>query len=393
MSDELEEEEMVKESNSEHNESLALAIENYESRKAEYQIVKDKEDTKDFYRDEAEYEFGARKVFLGIKKILKTATGIQGIQDRKSAKNIKGACEDLYQSASELTEIRRAALNEKIISFGKYRLEALTNTVGRFLAFLEDMDQKNKTKEYEILDGIGLDTQTIEQMKSIEMSASKALASTAITGALGAAAAMGTPALVTGVVGAIGAASTGTAIAGLSGVAATNATLAWLGGGAIAAGGGGMAAGAAVLSAVTVGATAGVAILAAGLMASTHYSKKLTETKEFQKNTEIAVAEMEKAWAVMQGIGQQTDELANVTSELESRISVQLEYLEPLTIDFDTHDDYYNTIFQKSGLLIKSMGELAKTPLLDDAGNISPESAQIISKTHTILNKELLTHE
>ena len=42
-------------------------------------------------------------------------------------------------------------------------------------------------------------------------------------------------------------ASTGSAIAGLSGAAATNATLAWLGGGAIAAGGGGMAAGAVVL--------------------------------------------------------------------------------------------------------------------------------------------------
>ena len=41
----------------------------------------------------------------------------------------------------------------------------------------------------------------------------------------------------------VGTASTGTAIASLSGAAATNATLAWFGGGAIAAGGGGMAAG------------------------------------------------------------------------------------------------------------------------------------------------------
>lgn len=41
----------------------------------------------------------------------------------------------------------------------------------------------------------------------------------------------------------VGTASTGTAIATLSGAAATNATLAWFGGGAIAAGGGGMAAG------------------------------------------------------------------------------------------------------------------------------------------------------
>jgi hypothetical protein len=55
--------------------------------------------------------------------------------------------------------------------------------------------------------------------------------------------AVGSWALVT----ALGSASTGAAISGLSGVAATNATLAWFGGGALAAGGAGMAGGAAVL--------------------------------------------------------------------------------------------------------------------------------------------------
>lgn len=64
--------------------------------------------------------------------------------------------------------------------------------------------------------------------------------------ALGAAAAAGTYAAV----GAFGTASTGTVISGLSGIAARNATLAWLGGGSLAAGGGGMAAGAASLASI-----------------------------------------------------------------------------------------------------------------------------------------------
>ena len=55
--------------------------------------------------------------------------------------------------------------------------------------------------------------------------------------------AIGSWALVT----TLGSASTGAAISGLSGVAATNATLAWFGGGALAAGGAGMAGGMAVL--------------------------------------------------------------------------------------------------------------------------------------------------
>ena len=45
-----------------------------------------------------------------------------------------------------------------------------------------------------------------------------------------------------------GTAATGTAISTLSGVAATNAALAWLGGGALAVGGGGMAAGSTILA-------------------------------------------------------------------------------------------------------------------------------------------------
>lgn len=61
---------------------------------------------------------------------------------------------------------------------------------------------------------------------------------------------------------ALGTASTGTAISTLSGAAATNATLAALGGGAISAGGGGMALGTAVLG----GATLGVGLLVGGII-------------------------------------------------------------------------------------------------------------------------------
>jgi hypothetical protein len=60
-------------------------------------------------------------------------------------------------------------------------------------------------------------------------------------------------------------ASTGTAIGSLSGAAATNAALAWLGGGTLAAGGGGIATGAAIVGAVTT-AGLGVAVVGAGVI-------------------------------------------------------------------------------------------------------------------------------
>ena len=67
------------------------------------------------------------------------------------------------------------------------------------------------------------------------------------------AAGLGAPAAVSTLVASVGTASTGTAISTLSGAAATKATLAWLGGGALAAGGFGVAGGVVVLLAVGVG--------------------------------------------------------------------------------------------------------------------------------------------
>ncbi len=62
---------------------------------------------------------------------------------------------------------------------------------------------------------------------------------------------MGVPALV----GVVGTASTDATISGLSGAAAQSATMAWLGGGALATGGGGVALGATALDFVTIGPT------------------------------------------------------------------------------------------------------------------------------------------
>lgn len=82
--------------------------------------------------------------------------------------------------------------------------------------------------------------------------------------ALGTAAGFAASSATTAAVMAIGTASTGTAISTLSGVAATNATLAALGGGSLAAGGGGMALGSAILG----GATLGVGLLVGGIIFS-----------------------------------------------------------------------------------------------------------------------------
>ena len=79
-----------------------------------------------------------------------------------------------------------------------------------------------------------------------------------------------------------GSASTGTAIVGLSGAAAQNATMAWLGGGGIAAGGG-MALSAVALNFVTIGPT----MLVGGLVFNGKGDEKLTKAREYVVSTPV----------------------------------------------------------------------------------------------------------
>ena len=128
----------------------------------------------------------------------------------------------------------------------------------------------DKKLQYEELKQVRLNWK--QQADKIEKDYQEAVAKNTgagVAGAgLGAAVIVMGPTVAMGFATTFGVASTGTAISTLSGAAATNAALAWLGGGALAAGGGGMAAGEAFLGlAGPVGWTiAGISLLISGLL-------------------------------------------------------------------------------------------------------------------------------
>lgn len=105
---------------------------------------------------------------------------------------------------------------------------------------------------------------------------------------------------------ALGTASTGTAISSLGGAAATNATLAALGGGSLAAGGGGMALGSMVLG----GATLGVGLLVGGLIFNMAGSKISSNA--------------DKEWDQMLDYEYKSEKIINYCSELQ-QIAVSYE--------------------------------------------------------------------
>lgn len=115
-----------------------------------------------------------------------------------------------------------------------------------------------------------------------------------------------------------GTASTGTAISALSGAAATSAKLAWLGGGALAAGGGGMAVGNAFLA---LAGPVGWSISGATLLASVvlFANKKMKLGKEKKEEIEAVLRNVESIKEINYTVKQLLDKTAKLREMLNTQ--------------------------------------------------------------------------
>lgn len=331
---------------------------------------------------------GAKNVAKGAGKIGRVVTGYEAYDSRKKAKEAKELADRMVANIEEENR-RREESNRVLSDFGKTKLKLLKTCLSPFLGYLKVMGNNYKDKEYEFGGKINLDKLDIDTLESIEMNASTAGKIAVASTGVATIALCGVPAATTSAVMAFGAASTGTAISSLSGAAATNATLAWLGGGSLAAGGGGMAAGSAVLGAITATTTGVFALAAAGIVASAYYSKKYTEATAYLEEVKKARAKAKLGWTAMEAINQRAIELESVMKRLGERINDKLLYLEPLNYDFQIEDEYYLNTFRETSLLVKSLSEIAQVPLIDKKGMLSNESSVTLANTQKILNKNL----
>jgi phage-related tail protein len=114
---------------------------------------------------------------------------------------------------------------------------------------------------------------------------------------------------------ALGAASTGTAISSLSGAAATNATLAAIGGGALEAGGGGIALGTSILG----GMTLGVGLLVGGVIFSATGSKMSDKADEAWRQMREAEKKIDKACEYLDGLTKTAGEYTAILQKAKIR--------------------------------------------------------------------------
>ena len=186
-------------------------------------------------------------------------SGIKGGMKMKDANDTMESAKQMQRRAINKFEENNKKTTKQMDSIGETELSILSS-FEEFADLMENIQGRPEFKKYSKED-IKLPEYTAEELREVSAGAGVLMGGLggAAAGTAGGFAAAGA---TTSAVMALGTASTGTAIASLSGAAATNATLALLGGGTIAAGGGGVALGTAVLG----GATLGVGLLVGGMM-------------------------------------------------------------------------------------------------------------------------------
>lgn len=293
----------------------------------------------------------------------------KGVTDLVRAnRTVKSAQRD-HELAIAAVEVCQGHTHKIAEDYGKDQLRAQAETIGRFAAWLEKNEHLVERLDRKVVAGVNVAVPSLPKLKfDVEQ------ARTGLIGGFGAlgAAASAQGAALWGVT-TFAAASTGTAISGLTGAAATNATLAWLGGGSLAAGGGGMAAGAIVLNLILIAPAAFITGITVGIVGA----KWKTKAREYAAKIAVSNENMETAKTLLKCVDTRISELQAVVSGLVIRTEHAIDELESLDFDPDVH----GADFVRALQLVTAIGEVIETPVLDtDTGQLTEVSIKIVEK-------------
>jgi hypothetical protein len=238
---------------------------------------------------------GGRKVGW-IKNVVTMGAAARIEKRAKTFEIIQSKYNNLYIEMEE----KRNKINSTLEKLIKVKVESVKS-----LKKLHKLSKKVNLNDQENLNNyVNKDFATL-YVNRINNTLSTAYAAINATGGIsvGIGSAVGAWALVS----TFGIASTGTAIVGISGVAATNATLAWFGGGALAAGGGGMAAGVSVLG----GIVAIPALVLTGVLSHMQANKKIKVMDEKTIELNEAIKKLNEVLITLEEIYNASYEKAN----------------------------------------------------------------------------------
>lgn len=316
---------------------------------------------------------GAGSALFGVGK------GIKAGIDQKEASDTNQASEYKVERAKEKAKESRNNCKSAISDLGEKKVAVLDESVKKFVNEFEKLDHIELTASSGLneLQKLVLDKKSFSELKDLQEMASSlvgGLASGAMAGALTAFGAYGAA-------GVLATASTGTAIASLSGVAATNATLAFFGGGSLAAGGLGMAGGTAVLG----GLVAGPALAVLGAVMGAKASKNLEVANENWAKAKEYEEEMKTVADLCNAIRRRSAMFNRFLIRLQTiwdpMIYQMAEIIKTKGTDYRCFTYEEQKVVASAMSLAGAIKTVLNTPILDDAGNLTKESGFIIEHT------------
>lgn len=312
----------------------------------------------------------------GIKK------GAQAKHDIDEAKKINSSSEDYAKEAENFIKMAKGKTNEAISNLGKEKIYILTTSINDFILYFE------KIKNMELTSSEGIDelknfnpsSESFKKLKSASYEAQQVAVNGLAAIGSGALLAYGTYSVVmSGLGGIIVTATTGTALSSLTGVAATNATLAWLGGGAISAGGFGMAGGTLVLGGLVIGP----ALAIGGSMFASQAKTALNNAYSNYDKARAFRVQAKNIGIVLKGICTRAEQLTDLLQQLNKYFIIQVRYLKEIVenygVDWNSYSEKQKKEIYKCAQLAKTIKLILDTQLLKQDGTLE-------EITETVLN-------
>lgn len=304
---------------------------------------------------------GVIAVVAGVAGI---GAGIDGGIKVKTANDREAQAKELHEN--NLARFERAANDSDAAteSLGRIELEAL-ESFDRF-SLLVSKIQNAPCFEAISIDGVELPSFNSDSLKKASVSA-KALLSGLTGAAAGALSGVAASGATTAIVAAVGTASTGTAISTLSGAAAVNATLAALGGGSLAAGGGGMALGTVVLG----GTAAGAGVFVAGIAVNIVGRKLSDDVDELCSQVEEERSNVDNACTLLNEIRVAADNYRNLILHVQGEYLGRIEHLERIIgnlpqFNWNDFSDEEKLLFENIVLLTGILYKMCQLNLIVD---------------------------
>ena len=330
-------------------------------------------------------------VFIGIAmatSALGAGKAVKAGLDTYDAKHINQSANQIVSESTSMLNAQREACSEALRKLGEEKIFLLNGNMTQFL----DTFTRLKNVDFRETEGLSeLSKLHIDEKDFVELKAlCNFAASLAGGGMAGTAWGMAVAFGAYKAAGMLAYASTGTAIASLSGVAASNATMAFFGGGSLAAGGLGMTGGMMVLG----GLVAGPALLVMGLVAGDAAKKGLDQAKTNHAEAVQMAEQLDTASKQCEAIRRRTYMLYHLLARLDTYFLPCIYKMEDIV---KAEGEDYSRFTAESKKVIASCVSIAvsikavlDTQLLTDDGLLTDASAGIAVDTEAFVNKLVL---